>query len=354
VTGSPARRPGSIRRTTSIDMLFPDGLLPDGGSGGSLTLEARGRDLVTGAGGSPAVVDRAAFTAVTTGPARVLAAVEADPPIPGAEGLVGVPVVAGFRKALAQRLPADRPAGDVTALLLDDLTGAGIVSSSATGRAAIELGASWPAGPPGGAGTGAPAGDTTAPAAGRPARIGGPGPAVCIGHVAGGVMARRTAEGRPLLGQGPPAPDLGRDDDPLAWHELPPLPPRSMRRRRRIDVWRDAGGVHVDTHFRDSHVEADGVETAVHEYEIVAEIDPADLAVRAIEVRPRTLPGPDCPGAAASAQRVVGRPVGDLRDLVRTELRGETTCTHLNDQLRSLADVPALLAALDRALAPGG
>ncbi|HEY2331710.1 MAG TPA: DUF2889 domain-containing protein [Acidimicrobiales bacterium] len=333
--GSPARRPGSIRRTTSIDMLFPDGMT------GGLTLQGRGRDLVTGPGGETEVVDRAAITVVTEGPARTVASLTLEPPVAGLDALVGAPVVAGFRKVLAQRLAEVLDRGGVDALLLDDLTGAGIVSGSATGRAAIELGIQWPPPPPEGEdGSGLPPG--------RRVRIGGPGPAVCIGHIPGGVMAQRTAEGRPLLGQGPPAPLLTLADDPLAWHDEPPLPPRSMRRKRRIDIWRQDGQVWLDSHFRDSHVEADGVETAVHEYEISAELSGDGLVVQHVEVRPRSLPGPECPGAAASAQRIVGEPISILRDLVRTQLRGETTCTHLNDQLRSLADVPVLLAELDR------
>jgi hypothetical protein len=318
-------------------MLWPTG------TDGPLTLAARGRDLLTRPDGGVEVIDRASLSVNTEGFARVVVSIETDPTIDGVDGLIGVPVVAGFRKALAERLPLIGLTGGVAALLLDDLTGAAIVSGSAMGRAAIELGGQWPAIRPE-ANTEAGA-EVLSP---RRIRIGGPGPAVCIGHVAGGVMAQRTAEGRPLLGQGPPAPLLTRDDDPLAWHDEPPLAPRSMRRRRRIDVWREADRVMVDTHFRDSHIEADGVETAVHEYEISAELDPVSLVVRWVEVRPRSLPGPECSGAAESAQRIVGEPITVLRDLVRAELRGETTCTHLNDQLRSLADVPVLLASLDR------
>jgi hypothetical protein len=70
--------------------------------------------------------------------------------------------------------------------------------------------------------------------------------------------------------------------------------------------------------------------------------------IRTIEVRARILPGPDCPGAVASAQLVVGQPLASLRAFVRGAMRDDTICTHLNDQLRSLADVPALVSALIR------
>jgi hypothetical protein len=38
-----------------------------------------------------------------------------------------------------------------------------------------------------------------------------------------------------------PAAPLATLDDPWAWHEFPERPPVSMRRHRRIDVWRDQG-----------------------------------------------------------------------------------------------------------------
>lgn len=335
--GTPDRPRGSIRRTTSIDMVWPNGI------DGELTLEGRGRDLVTLPDGSSVVADRATLTVVTAGPGRAVAAIVTDPPIDGIGRLVGVPVVAGFRKALGERLAMVAADGSLAALLLDDLTGAAIVSGSATIRVSIEAGRQWPV----------PPRDPAAPdeAWPRRIRIGGPGPAVCIGHIAGGFMSRRTAEGRPLLGQGPPVPCLTRDDDPLAWHSEPDLGPRSMRRRRRIDIARQDGDLVVDTHFRDSFIEPDGVETAVHEYEVTARLDPATHIVAHVEVRPRSLPGPECSGAAASAQRIVGEPIAAVRDVVRTELKGDTTCTHLNDQLRSLADVPALWASCTRELA---
>jgi hypothetical protein len=51
---------------------------------------------------------------------------------------------------------------------------------------------------------------------------------------------------------------------------------------------------------------------------------------------PRVLPWSECPQAAASAGRLVGQRVGDLRALVRDDLVGTSTCTHLNDLLSSL------------------
>jgi hypothetical protein len=54
------------------------------------------------------------------------------------------------------------------------------------------------------------------------------------------------------------------------------------------------------------------------------------------------LPYPECPWAAASAQRLEGVNVADLPTVVKQEFAGTSTCTHLNDLLRSLRDVHRL------------
>jgi hypothetical protein len=94
--------------------------------------------------------------------------------------------------------------------------------------------------------------------------------------------------------------------------------------------------------FRDSHVDDAGLETVVHEYAVSASVDPDGFVVRAISARPHVLPWMECPSAALSAQRLVGQQVQGLRDQIRTSFLGVETCTHLNDLLRTLTDVPAL------------
>ena len=58
---------------------------------------------------------------------------------------------------------------------------------------------------------------------------------------------------------------------------------------------------------------------------------------------PRVLPWAECPQAAASAGRLVGQRVADLRALVRDDLVGTSTCTHLNDLLSSLSQAGRLV-----------
>jgi hypothetical protein len=120
-----------------------------------------------------------------------------------------------------------------------------------------------------------------------------------------------------------------------------------MRRHRRLDLFQD-GALVADVLFRDSWVDADGRETIVHEYTVRAAIDPAALRFERIEAEAHVLPWIECEDAVASAKRLVGHPVASLRPHVRSDFTGPSTCTHLNDTLRSLEDVASLAAALER------
>lgn len=307
---TPPRRAGSVRRTTSVQSTWPDGFA------GPLVAVCTGRDLVTDSAGGVVPIAEAAFRITTAAASRVVAAVDdarlAD--------LVDANLAGGFRKAAAG-LTAVEP-GSVPALLLDDAPAAVFVSASSPLRADIEQTGTMPVG------------------TSRMVM-----PVVCVGR-AGPAMSGARATGRPLLGQGPPAGRLERDDDPFAWHEEPPLPVLAMRRRRRIDVWQEDDVVRVDSYFRDSRLDPDGTETSVHEYDVEVVATSGALRIAEITVRARTLPGPDCPGAVASAQDVVGTTLPELRATVRQRLRDSHSCTHLDDQLRALADAPFLLGEL--------
>ena len=114
-----------------------------------------------------------------------------------------------------------------------------------------------------------------------------------------------------------------------------------MRRRRLIDVtWGDP--LVVSAMFRDTYRPADGAESVLHEYTVDAAVDPRTLVVMSCTATPRSLPWRECPEATGSARRLEGHPAEELRRFVRVELTGTTTCTHLNDLLRSLADVDVL------------
>jgi hypothetical protein len=153
-------------------------------------------------------------------------------------------------------------------------------------------------------------------------------------------LAGLTDKGPPL-NLGPVASPL-RSDDILGWHDFDPLPPHGTRRHRRLDVWEAARVTHVEVFFRDSFADADGIETVVHEYIVHGTVDPATSRFLSCEADAGPLPYPECPGAVASAERLEGRTVADLRRTIPSDFVGPSTCTHLNDTLRSLQDVGVL------------
>jgi len=300
-------------------MLRPDGITRD------LLLVGRGRDIATTAGGGARVLaESSAQLRVDYLDGRRISELRTDPRLEELSSLVGAKAASGFRARLAEVAPAEQRARSLLHLLLDDVPGAALVSGYAVGAA----GASPP-----------------------PAKSGyTPVPDLCAGWRTGGtIMLEIGKSGRPPLVTGPPAPPLISDEDPLAWHPMPPLPPTGMRRQRCLDLVPGEAGapVTVISLFRDSHCDAGGDQTVIHEYEVQAQVDPADWRVLEIVATPRVLPWQECPAAAGSASRLVGRTVHELRSEVRVEFTGTSTCTHLNDQLRSLADLVALGDYLD-------
>ena len=113
----------------------------------------------------------------------------------------------------------------------------------------------------------------------------------------------------------------------------------------------DGASASFDVHFRDSHVDGSGAGTIVHEYTVTGAVDLATRTVTDVTAAAaRVLPWQECPGALGSASRVEGMALGELRNRIRTEFVGTSTCTHLNDTLRSLGDLGALLDLRDGAL----
>lgn len=149
---------------------------------------------------------------------------------------------------------------------------------------------------------------------------------------------------------GPTAPSL--DTDGL--HAVEPLRANGMRRFRRLDLHPvDAASVGFDAHFRATHVDGAGVETIVHEYTVVGSVDTSTRTITSVTATVRVLPWQECPGAIGSAARVRGLRLAELRERIRGEFVGTSTCTHLNDTLRAIGDLDALLN-LREAAGPAG
>lgn len=312
---TPPRTPRSLRRTATTDQLRPDGLL------GELALVGRARDLWTDEDGAACVLDEARYEAcVAFVPNRVITAIRCEPQRDAAQRLVGARASGGFRLLLDGALPEERDARSLLYLLLDDLPVAALVSGYA-----VTYGTDFP----------------------MPENHGALRQAdLCAGWRTGGTLLTGIETTRRVpVATGPDATPLARTDDAFAWHALPPLPENAMRRHRRLDLTLD-GEIAVDAFFRDSHVAPGGLETIVHEYTVAARVDPATLTFTQIAATAGTLPWIECNPAPASAARLVGQPVRGLRPRVRTDFTGTTTCTHLNDMMRSLEDIETLAPAL--------
>jgi hypothetical protein len=321
VTTTPPRAPGSVRRTSSLDSSRPEG------AGGPLLIDGRARDLVTGPNGSVASATHLALRLTVEDTSREIVAVEVEgSTIEDLQVLVGTKIVGGFRRALGELLPGERRGRSLAHLLLDDLPGAALVSGYSLLRA----------------------GQAGRSPAGSAHHFDGMAD-LCAGWAADGSMLQVTrATGIVPTPSGPPAPAIEAPDDPLSWHEMAPLGADGMRRRRRLDLApAGADGVHpVDVHFRDSYSSEDG-ESVLHEYTVVVAVGgPDEPRISALTPRAQVLPWQECPGALLSAPKLVGATLDEIAGHLRHELVGVTSCTHLNDTYRSLADLSALLPRL--------
>jgi hypothetical protein len=312
-TLTPPRRAGSVRRTTTHDCTRPEGL------DAPVTILARGRDLLTPESGTAEVLAHARLDAQADFAAARIISITADPPDSGLQALAGTRAFRGFRARVHDALPNERDSGSVRYQLLDDLPTALMLSGRALRVAGAGLNMSWAAEPP---------------------------IDICAGWATGGTLLAGLTDLGPPLALGPVAASVKSDNDILAWHEFGPLAPYGTRRHRRLDIWDESRAAHVECFFRDSFADADGVEMVVHEYTVHGTVDPATSRFLSCEADAGPLPYPECPAAVASAERLEGLTVNELRRTVRTDFVGTSTCTHLNDTLRSLQDVGALLRLL--------
>jgi pyruvate/2-oxoglutarate dehydrogenase complex dihydrolipoamide acyltransferase (E2) component len=348
VTGP--RPAGSIRRTSNIDTARPNGFR------GEAAVDARARDLRTDPEGTSALVGEASLQAGVS-PTHELRWLRTSPEVPALQQLIGAPVGSGFRSRLNEIVRAGWAEGADTSLLyllLDDLPGATLVSGYAIHRAGGFDGP--PSAEPAAAAAPPPAAAPASPPAPAPAPPPRPAPDfgsrgdLCAGWAHDATMmvhVRKT--GSLPVPLGPPAPRLEPVDDPVSWHDMAALTPYAVRRRRRLDLIAPTKGgdkYRIDLHFRDSHVDQSAQETVLHEYTVTGTADRAASRIGAVTARAHVLPWLECPGAVASAERISGMELSSLRPVVRREFVGRTTCTHLNDSLRSLADIEALFGEL--------
>jgi len=316
VDATPPRRPGSIRRTTSIDMTWDDGL------GTTLTLAGRGRDLLTERDGSVNIVadDRVAVTVTPERRIERLVLEDAAGRSRIVDELAGAGAMGGFRNAVAEHLPDVLAERSPSSLLIDDVPGATLISGFAFSR--------WKPIP-------------LLVESGREAGLTRDMTGICTGFQPGSSGLAPDGSSR-WNHRTRPVRLLAEDADPHAWHEIIEPAGISMRRLRRIDVWTDGERIHVDSMFQDSSTTPDGGRDAVHEYTLTATADRRTGELLSVDAVPRVLPYAECPLAVRNIDQLVGLRLEQLRRVVLERLAGVAGCTHLNDALRALADVSHL------------
>ena len=313
-TALPAPAPGTVRRTLSLEVA------PDQDWSAGLRISARGRDLLAGAGPADSRVLRAAKLTVTIDTASRVTGIESALPAAVTAPLIGAAAMRGFRARLVGLAGLDP--SSLESAVLDELPTVRLIAGYAR---MIER-------PAGAAGTTEPQADGR----GRSPMVG-----ICAGWAPGATADLRALAGVPVVTGTPPAPPM-TSMTPY-FHAEPAFQPRSMRRRRVLDVVRRPDGYEVFGYCRDSHFDAELREGALHEYEVHARVAADEgCTLEHIDVVPHALPFSECPLAAPSAADLTGAALREVTASVRERLTGTRSCTHLNDTLRFLRYVPAL------------
>jgi Protein of unknown function (DUF2889) len=314
LTALPDPAPGTARRTMSLEVT------PDQDWSEGLRVTATGRDILASAipvSDNSKVLGAARMTVTLDGRSRVTA-IKGDPAPSVTGGLLGAGAISGFRARLAGLDELDP--SSLASAMLDELPTVRLISGYAR---MIEL----------------PPQMTFRPGQQSP-MVG-----ICAGWAPGATADRRARDGVPVVTQTPPAAAIGSMTG--YFHAEPDPRPRSMRRRRILDVTAQGDGYEVFEYFRDSHFDAGLREGALHEYVVRARVAADDgLTIQHVEVTPLALPFGECPLAAPNAADLTGVATREITRAVRERLRGTRSCTHLNDTLRFLRYVPVLVTAI--------
>jgi len=292
----------------------------EGGDAPGRSIDGVCRDVLTLGGGT--TKRREARVSISTTNDRLLRRIDTSPAA-NTSPLLGRFVGHGFRALLAETVPDDAAADTPLFLLLDELPVGSLISGYADLYA------------------------DRIPADRQKRQDGSHISAdICSGWRSDGLMIRSLREhGRMPVPLGPDDVPIAAADDPDGWHEIGPLPRDSMRRRRLVDVGQhpdDPELLAVFATFRDTHHDPDGRVHILHEYSVRASVDVSSMVVRECAGTAHVLPWDECPAAVASAERLAGQSLHDVRILVQKTFRGTSVCTHLNDLLRSLGSVPKL------------
>jgi hypothetical protein len=318
----PARRPGSIRRTVSLQSAWPDG------PGAPVVITGRARDLYSDADGNGHILGGDSIS-VGLNPDGRIVFVEGSRQQEALKSLAGSRPGGEMRKAVAARLPEEALAETCLNRLLDDLAGAFFMSTAA-----------WYAWPDG--------------LSGYIARTGAmdllmrPVTGLCMSYAPGSPVVRPDGTANEDIAHHPLTPNPVHRFQPGDFHDLLDAGGPNEWRLRRTDAWVEDKLLCIDAWFQDSSSLPDREDLRIvfHEYSLTAIFDPAMFELVTIDVTPHVLPFTTCRASPPTARLIEGLSARDFRSAVPRLLRGTAGCTHLNDMLRSLQDVTALERSL--------
>ncbi|MET0364899.1 MAG: DUF2889 domain-containing protein [Sphingobium sp.] len=318
---SPMRRPGSIRRTMTIDVDWPDG------NALAARFQGRARDIFTPRDSGEAIEIAADEIVGRFAERRTIGEIASVPPRADVALLAGERAGSNLRTAIDRAMHREKTEGAPLYLLLDDLAGASLVCMWGWARwnpnyMQQQLQQS---------------GEQYSLASME---------GVCMGFRPGShALDRQPGEGAPNSAQVLPLP---HPDDPQGWHGFPAMGEGAgFRRARLIDIWREDGLIRVESLFQDSASQpGTAIREAIHEYRLSATANAVTGQLLTLEATPGTLPHAECPAAMVNMAVVLGTPMDELRETVLDRLKRTAGCTHLNDMIRSLAEVPVLAGKL--------
>ena len=318
---SPVRPKDSVRRTSTIDTSWPEGQF------GPMKMIGRARDVYHKNDLKDEVIEFNSCE-INASPQRQILALKSDPDLRETKKLVGVRAGGQSRAAILEHFTADQRTTPLH-LLLDDFAGASLVAGWAWSRWTD----SWDTN----------SGDSEGHAERKIRKMEG----ICAGFRPGASSLNPDGSPRSDVQSSAEVGSLINPDDPHGWHELPAQDGVGMRRARWIDVWEDGNTIKIEAGFQDSSTEPRGGRRAVHEYWIKAEARREDMVLTKVTADANILPYRECPAAAPNIDRVVGLSLTQMRREVIAKLPGTLGCTHLNDVLRGLEDVPTLIKKLE-------
>jgi hypothetical protein len=291
------------------------------------------RDEVTDAAGATVVVDESAARFETAG--GMITTAEVAPSELDTTALVGQPLRMGFRRRVRE---LHEPGGRTLGLLLDDVSGAMIAAGYVHAMGGLLDRDARPS-------ANRAVGDTSPrePSPRVPSGVQSTQADLCSGWRSDGTMmvSIRAGERMPFL----PVPPVPVRPEGCDWPAAG-IPRPGLRRLRRIDVSPVGDEWQIDAWFRDTYCDAAGNTGSLHEYTVEMRVDAQDRTLLEVRATPHALPWHECPAAADAVGKLVGQPIEGLRSSVPQTLQGLESCTHLTNELRELADVPAMVARL--------